>query len=107
MLGLPDPGRAQGNIRLSSHQDATEQVVVRMADEDDRGHHGSMASSVPTVAINTRNRSRAGFAEIILSSCFVFQVKPKSFGVRVYRMATALCRVGIVSTIRYRNVGPV
>jgi hypothetical protein len=59
---LPDPGYAQGNIRLSSDQNATDEIMVRMADEDDRGRHGSMVSGAPTIAINKLNRSRPGFA---------------------------------------------
>jgi hypothetical protein len=61
-LCLPDPDCAQGNIRLSSDQDATDEVMVTMADEDDRGRHGSMVSGAPAVAIDKLNRSHPGFA---------------------------------------------
>src|SRR6266446_1370142 len=58
---LPHPDCAQGNIRLSSDQDATDEIMVTMADEDDRGRHGSMVSGAPTIATDKLNRSRPGF----------------------------------------------
>jgi hypothetical protein len=61
-LCLPHPGCAQGNIRLSSDQNAIDEIMVTMADEDDRGRHGSMVPGAPAIAIDKLNRSRPGFA---------------------------------------------
>src|SRR6266481_9888131 len=57
--------------------------------------------------MQTRTFFERTAAETILSSCFAFQVKLKSFGVRFHRMAWPFAMAGIVSTIRYRNVGHV
>src|SRR5262245_1105417 len=51
-LCLLDPDCAEGNIRGPSDQNAIEQVMVAMANKDDRGRHRSMFSTVPAVAFD-------------------------------------------------------